>query len=408
MLGLSIGKPDFFPTLEEIARELDEVDAATFALSASLLALALVLRRFARAVPGALVVVVLAIVLSVTLDLEDHGVAVVGDLDGGLPSPEFPSVGFQGILDLLLPAVTIALVSFADTIALTRSYARMRNEPLDPNRELAGLGGANLIAGFTQAFPVGSSASRTTLNASSGGGSQLVGLVALVIVGVVLLVGTRLIEPLPTAALGVVVTVAALGLLDVRSIWRLRHVRADEVALATVAALGVLLFGVFGGVVVAVGLSIGLFVYRTVRPHDAVLGRVDDIDSYHDVERYTDATVLPGLIVYRFDATLFFPNADHFRQQVLALVEDADPPARWLMVNAETFVYIDSTAIDTLTDLHAELTDRGVSLMFAKVKGELLEIFEETGFLDVLGRENVFPTVRAGVAAFAGADRPES
>jgi SulP family sulfate permease len=400
MLGLSISAEKFFPSLKEIIEELGEVHRGTVLLSTVLLVFALVLRRYVPKVPAALAVVVVAIVLSEVLDLQERGIAVVGSLQQGLPRPKVPHVGLGGVFDLLLPAVAIALVSFADTIALTRVYASKHGRRINPNRELAGLGGANVLAGLTQAFPVGSSGSRTALNDEAGGSSQIVGLAALVIVAVILVVGTPLIEPLPKAALGVVVTVAALGLFDIRSIWRLRRVRDAEVGLAAAATAGVLAFGVFGGVLVAVGLSIGMFLYRAVRPHDALLGAVDDIDGYHDIERHEGAAVVPGLIVYRFDATLFFPNAEYFRQRVLALTAAADPPAEWFMVNAETFVYVDATAMDALKELRAELASKGVLLAFARVKGRLAEIFTETGFMDELGPENVFPTVRTGVEAY--------
>ena len=405
LLGLSVSATDFFPILREVISELADVDRLTAVLSISLFGLAFLLRRFIPKVPATLVVVVVAIIASVLLDLEEQGVAVVGEVDAGLPPLGLPSVGFDHVVDLLLPASAFALIAFADTIASARTYAVKNGYEIDPNRELAGLGGANLASGISAAFPISGSGSRTALNDSTGGSTQLVGIATAALVAVIALFATPLIEPLPDAALGVVVVVAAIGLFEVSSVWRLRRVRDAELGLAVVALVGVLLFGVLGGVAVAVGLSIAVFVYRSVRPHDAVLASVDDVDGYHDIVRYADAETLPGLVVYRFDAPLFFANAEYFRERVLALV-DAERSLEWFVLNAEAFTYVDATAIDALRQLHADLAGRGVVLAIARLKGRQQEIFEKTGVTEQIGRDRFFPTVRAGVDAFRA--RPET
>jgi sulfate permease, SulP family len=403
LLGISVSEADFFPIVWEVLGELGDTHRRTAILSVLLLALAFGLRRFVPRIPATLAVVVVAIVASELFDLERRGVAVVGDVDGGLPPLGFPDLRVGDVGDLLLPASAFALVAFADTIASARTYAIKNGYEIDPNRELAGLGGANLASGISGAFPVSASGSRTALNDATGGRTQFVGLMTAVVVALLALFATPIIEPLPKAALGVVVVLAALGLFNVSSIWRLRHVRVAEVALAVVAVVGVLVFGVLGGVAVAIALSIAVFVYRTVRPHDAVLGAVDDVDGYHDIERYELARTVPGLIVYRFDAPLFFANAEHFRQQVRRLVHAGEKPD-WFMVNVEAFIYLDATAIDTLKQLQGELAGEGVILAFARLKGRQREIFAETGLTEQVGEAYFFPTVRAGVAAFQARD----
>lgn len=404
LLGVSVTEADFFPIVWEVLSELDDAHRGTVILSAVLLALAFALRRFVPRIPATLVVVVAAIAASELFDLDRRGVAVVGDVEGGLPSLGFPDVRVGDVVDLLLPASAFALVAFADTIASARTFAIQNGYEIDPNRELAGLGGANLASGVSGSFGVSASGSRTALNDATGGRTQFVGLMTAIVVAVIVLFATPLIEPLPKAALGVVVVLAALGLFNVASIWRLRHVRVAEVALAVFALVGVLAFGVLGGVAVAIALSIAIFVYRTVRPHDAVLGAVDDVDGYHDIERYELARTVPGLVVYRFDAPLFFANAEYFRQQVRRLVGAGEKPA-WFLVNAESFIYLDATAIDTLKQLQHELADLGITLAFARLKGRQREIFQETGLTEQVGAEHFFPTVRAGVAAFEARDR---
>jgi sulfate permease, SulP family len=403
LFGLDIESDDFFPTLEEFFRELGKSHWSTVLLSAGLLALIFVLRRVVPMVPATLVAVVVAGVLSELFDFEGRGIAVVGDIAAGLPDLGLPDVGLDDVTDLALPAVGLALVAFGDTVATARTYAAKNRYEVDANRELAGLGASSIAAGFSQAFPVSASGSRTALNDSSGGSSQVVCLIAAAIVAVIAAVATPLIEPLPKAVLGVVVVAAAIGLLDFHGIVRLRRVRDAEAGLAVAALAGVLVFGVLGGLAFAVALSIGVFVYRSVRPHDAVLGSADDVDRYVDVERVPVAHVVPGLIVYRFDAPLYFPNALYFRDQVRELVDSADPPPRWLVLNAEAVVYIDSTAVDMLRELQRELADRGIVFAIARAKGMLRDVFDSTGLTRAIGSEHLFPSVRAAVRAFEGA-----
>ena len=393
LLGISVEVDDFFAVVWEVLSELGDANGPTVLLSACLLAAAIAVRRFLPVLPPSLVVLALALVIAALADLEDHGIAVVGEVEGGLPSFGLPGIGGSDFVDLLLPAAAFSLVAFADLVATVRTFAQKHGYEVDANRELTAIGGANLIGGLTSAFPVSSSNSRSAVNDSAGARSQGAVIVAAAVVGLFLLFAMPLIEPLPKAALGVIIVVAAAGLINIHSIWRLRRVRPAEVALALVAFGGVLVFGVVGGVVVAIALSIGVFLYRAARPHDAVLGRVDDVDGYHDIARWEGAETVPGLLVYRFDAPPFFVNADYLRQRVLALA-DATEDVEWLVLNAEAWTYLDATAIDVLARLQVELEQRGIALCFARLKGRQREIFEETGLIAQIGPDRLFPTVR--------------
>jgi SulP family sulfate permease len=400
LFGVPIEADDFFPTLWEVVSEIGDADTGTVVLSAALLALVLGLRAISPRIPGSLVCVAVATAASELFDFSEHGIAVVGPIAGGLPQIAAPDASFGDLTTLALPAAGLALVAFADTVATARSYAARNGYEVDANRELAGLAGANVSAGLTGAFAVSSSGSRTALADASGGTSQVVSLVAAGVVALFAAFATGLVEPLPKAALGVVVVAAALSLFNLGGIWRLRRVRAAETGLAVVALVGVLLFGVLSGLVIAAALSAGVFVYRSIRPHDAVLGSDPDIDGYHDVTRSAAPQTVPGLIVYRFDASIYFPNALYFRDQVRALIAAADPPPRWFMLNAEAVTYVDATAIDMLRDLQAELAEAGIVFAIARAKGMLRDVFASTGLDSVVGAENFHPSVRAGVAAF--------
>ena len=244
-----------------------------------------------------------------------------------------------------------------------------------------------------------SSNSRSAVNDATGARSQLAVIIAAIVVGIFLLFAMPLIEPLPKAALGVIIIVAAIGLIDLRGMWRLRHVRNAEVGLALSAFVGVLLFGVLGGVVIAIALSVGVFLYRAARPHDAVLGAIEGIDGYHDIARFTDAQTIPGLVIYRFDAPPFFVNAEYLRQRVLELA-GSSPGVEWLVMNAEAWTFLDATAIDALKQLHADLEQAGVTLCFARLKGREREIFADTGLTNQVGESRFYPTVQSAVTAF--------
>jgi SulP family sulfate permease len=399
LFGITVDVDEFFPIIREVIGDLGDANGPTVLLSAVLLAAAIAVKRFLPVVPPSLVVLALALAIAAAVDLEARDIAVVGEVESGLPSFGLPDVHVADFVDLLLPAAAFALVAFADLTGTVRTFAKKHDYEVDPNRELTAIGGANVVGGLTGAFPVSSSNSRSAVNDAVGAKSQGAVIVAAALVAIFLLFAMPLIEPLPKAALGVIIVVAAAGLINVRSIWRLRHVRPAETGLALVAFGGVLVFGVLGGVAVAIALSIGVFLYRAARPHDAVLGRVEDVDGYHDIERWPGAEVVPGLLVYRFDAPPFFVNAEYLRNRVLALVDAADN-LRWLVLNAEAWTYLDATAIDALRQLRADLEKRGITLCFARLKGRQREIFEETGLTAEIGADRFFPTVRAAVAAF--------
>ncbi|MFJ7964092.1 SulP family inorganic anion transporter [Streptomyces sp. NPDC096324] len=400
LVGIKVEAGDFFPTLWRVVRRLPDASMTTVALSGGVLALILLLKHFTPRVPGSLVAVVLAIIVSAVFHLENHGIAIVGDLKGGLPALGLPRIGRQDLNDLVLPAVGLALVTFADGNAIARAFANKNGYEVSANQELVALGASNALSGLSGAFPIGSSGSRTALSDASGGRTQIVNLTALVVIAMIAAFATPLIAPLPQAALGAVVTAAALSLFDFGAIWRLRRIRDTEAALACAALVAVLALGVLKGLLVAVGLSIGVFVYRTVRPHDAILGHLQDIDSYRDIEKNEHAHTQPGLVVYRFDGPLYFPNVPFFTTRVTELTHDAQPAVRWVVVNVEAVTYIDATAVDALAQLHSDLAARGTLLAFARPKAFLRRIFADTLLTDQVGEANLFPTVRAAVAAF--------
>jgi high affinity sulfate transporter 1 len=361
--------------------------------------LVLALQRWLPAVPAVLVMVVASIVAASVFHLADHGVDLVGELPRGFPPPTIPTFPLEDLGPLIAGALGIALVSLADTISTSSSFAERTGQEVDGDQEMIGIGTANLAAGLFQGFPVSTSGSRTAVAERAGARSQLTGVVgaALIVVTIVLLPG--LFRNLPQPALAAVVVTAAFSLADVTGVRRLWQQRRTEFSLMLAAFLGVALLGVLPGIAVAVALSILNVFRRAWRPYSTVLGHPDGVEGYHDLRSYPDAELVPGLVVYRFDAPLIFANAPTFREDVRRLAA-ADPPPRWILVAAEPMTDVDTTAADMLEDLDAELNARGISLAFAELKDPVRRKIERYELTRTIDPTKFFPTVEVGVAAF--------
>lgn len=291
-------------------------------------------------------------------------------------------------------------MTFTDTSVLSRTYAARNRFRVDPNRELIGLGGANLAAGLLRGFPVSSSSSRTPVAESAGARTQLTGVVGALAIVALLVAAPGLLQNLPVTALAAVVVSAALRVLDfgaVRAFYKFRH---SDFVLSLVALCGVLVFGALTGIALAVTLSLLDFVRRAWRPHDAILGRADGVKGYHDVRRYPSARQIPGLLLFRWDAPLFFANAETFRGRVVAAVREAASPVRWVVIAAEPITDVDTTAADILEELDKELATAGVELAFAEMKDPVKDRLERYGLQKRIGREFFFPTIGVAVKAF--------
>jgi len=318
----------------------------------------------------------------------------------GLPAIGIPAVSWSDLLTLFPTALGIALISFADTSVISHAFAARRGERVDADRELAALGVVNVVAGLVGGFASSGSATRTPVAEQAGSRTQVTGLVGAGVILLLLVVVPGMLAPVPTAALAAVVISAALGLFDVEGLRRLWRQRRSELGLALVAFLAVAVFGALPGIGVAVGLSLLNFIRHAWRPHDAILGRVANYKGYHDIRRHPEARLVPGLILYRWDAPLFFANADLFREHALEIVDHAPPPVRWLAVTSEPVTDIDTTAADMLDELITELARRGVELHFADMKGHVKDRLRTYGLFDRLGADSFHPTVGGVVKAY--------
>ncbi|MFB7708286.1 SulP family inorganic anion transporter [Streptomyces sp. NPDC056105] len=361
--------------------------------------LILVLQRWLPKVPAVLVMVVMAIAAAALFELGNHGVDLVGELPHGFPPFTVPDVRVSDLAPLFAGALGIALVSLADTISNASAFAARSGQEVRGNQEMAAIGAANLAAGLFQGFPVSTSGSRTAVAERAGARSQLTGVVGAALIVLMLVLAPGMFRDLPQPALAAVVITASLSLADVRGAVRLWQQRRTECLLAVAAFLGVALLGVLEGIAIAVALSVLNVFRRAWWPYNTVLGRVEGLEGYHDIRSYPHAEQLPGLVIVRFDAPLFFANAKAFRDEVRRLAR-TDPGPRWIVVAAEPMTDVDTTAADVLEDLDRELNAEHVHLVFAELKDPVRHKIERYELTRTIDPRHFFPTVEAAVAAF--------
>ena len=397
LFGFSTDGDDFIEDVRAFFQGLDQTDAAALAVGVAVLVVLLGLPRLTTKVPAVLVAVVGATVVSALLGLSDEGVATVGVLPAGVPSPSLPWTSASDIGPLLVAAVGITMVSLTDTIATAASFAARRGDEVEPDQEMIGMGAANITAAFFQGFAVSTSGSRTAVAEESGAKSQVTGLVGAGVVVVLLLFLNGLLADLPQSALAAVVIAAALSLMDFAVLGRYLKVRRSAFVLSLVATAGVIFLGVLEGIVLAIVLAVLLFFKRSWWPHGAVLGRVSDSEGWHSVDFYPEAEQLPGIVVYRWEAPLFFANAGAFRQQVRHLVHEHRPV--WLVLQCEAITDIDVTAAEMLRLLDDEMNEAGVHIAFAEMRTRLQDLTLRYGLLETLDADHFYPTLETALAA---------
>jgi SulP family sulfate permease len=406
LTGIDVDVEGFGRELGYVARHLDQVHVPTLVLGATTAAAMIVGSVLFPRAPIALIGMLGATAVAALLDLDAHGVRLVGDIPAGLPTPGLPHLGGHDLVALLGPALGVAFVGYTDNILTARAFASRRAERIDARRELLALGAANLGAGLMRGFPVSSSGSRTAIGSAVGSRTQLTGFATVAATVLAILVARPVLEAFPAPALGAVVVYAATKLVDVRELRRFAGFRRSELVLALATTVAVLAVGVLWGVLVAVGLSVLDLLRRVARPHDAIEGLVPGLAGMHDVDDYPSAEVVPGLLVYRYDSPLFFANVEDFRTRALAAVASAAVPIEWFVLNTEAIVEVDITAVDALESLRKELADRGITFALARVKQDLRDALEPSGLPARIGSDLLFPTLPTAVAAFRSRASP--
>lgn len=400
LTGVSIEADTFLPRFRRFFGNLDDVHAGTLAMGLATLALILLLRWKTPRVPGALVAVTAATAISALFNLSEHGIAVVGEIPAGLPGLAWPHVTGDDLGRLLPVALGIALVGYTDNILTARSIATRLRYRVDANQELAGLAAINVAAGFSGGFPISSSASRTAVPASLGSHTQLVGIVAGTFLAVSLLLLRPVLAEIPQPALAAVIVAAAVAIIDVAGFaWLARFSRA-ELLLAAAATLGVMIFDVLTGVLVAVALSLLVALGKLARPHDAVLGEGLGLDGWVDADAYEGSTTLEGLLVYRFDAPLFFANVSWFRQRLRRAMDRNPGAEHWVVIDFEGIGSVDATAVEGLCELVDELHEEGIVVGTARAHDVVVRQLRRGGVIERIGEVNLHATINQAVRAF--------
>jgi len=372
----------------------------TFLVGAGTLAVILVLNGSKR-VPGILIAVVIATAVVGGLGLAAGGeVAVLGSLPQGLPAFTIPWITRADLVPVLIGGCTVALLSFADTSVLSRVYAARTHSRVDPNQEMVGLGVANLAAGLFQGFPVSSSASRTPVAEAAGARTQLTGVIGALAVGLLLLTAPDLLATVPISALAAVVIAAAIGLFESADLRRIYRIQRWEFWLSIACTVGVVVLGAIPGIGLAIVIAVIEFLWDGWRPYSTVLGRAEGVKGYHDIRRFPAARQVPGLILFRWDAPLFFANAEVFRDRVLGAIATSPTPVQWLVVTAEPVTSVDVTSADMLAELDETLRAAGIELCFAEMKDPVKDKLKRFGVFARLGEELFFPTVGSAVSSY--------
>jgi high affinity sulfate transporter 1 len=403
LFGFSIDGAGPIRDLVHIAQSIvgGKANWTSFEVGAGTLVAILLLKPYKR-IPGLLLAVIAATLVVGMMNLDvAAGVKVLGPLPQGLPSFALPMISYAHLHDIIIGGCAVAMVAFADTSVLSRTYAAKMRTPVDPNQEMIGLGAANLAAGLFQGFPISSSSSRTPVAETAGAKTQITGVVGAVAVALLLLFAPNLLKDLPSSALAAVVIASAVGLFEFADLRRIFRIHQWEFWLSMVCFAGVAQFGVIYGIGIAIGIAILEFLWDSWRPNYAVLGRVAGIRGYHDVTRYPEARRVPGLVLFRWGAPLFFANAELFHQRVLEAVAQSPAPVRRILITAEPVTDIDVTSADMLAELEHGLTESGIELRFAEMKDPVkdklrrFELFERFG-----GEANFYATIGAAVDAY--------
>ncbi len=429
LTGVAVSGESFGPQVWSFAHDIGHARAGDTVISVVVIAFLFTVRTRWTWLPGPLVAVLGATAVSALFGLGRHGVALTGAIPGALPAPRIPSVSWHDVRNLVAPAAGILTVSFSEVVLTGRAFEHEVGGTARANAELLALGAAHASAGLLRGFPVSSSVSRTAIASATGARSQVFSLTSLAVVLVALLAARPVLGAIPDAALAGIVIYAAGRLIDIAAFRRLAAFRRSEVVLALAACAGVLGFGILYGVLAAVGLSVAELVRRVSRPHGAILGLVPGIAGMHDIGDYPQAQTVPGLVVYRYDAPLFFANAQDFRRRALAAAARAVPAAgqeggaaqlageqageliaagsghavgqaRWFVLNAEANIEADYTALEAVEDVRAELVRRGTVFALSHVKAELLEDLRKFGLVAKVGADRIFPTLPTAVAAY--------
>lgn len=392
---------DFLPGLLLFVRDMELIQVPTMIVGFASLALLFILHKYVPKIPAPLVVLFLAIVLSGLLDFEAMGIHIVGEIPAGMPPFGLPEgMTLAKVMSLLGGAVGVALVAFAESVAIARAFGVKFGYEVNANQELLAVGAANVGAGFSGGFVGNGSMSRTSASVTAGGQSQMVALIGAVAIFITALAFTPLFYHLPEATLGAIVIHAVWHSIRLSKVTQYRSITNLDFATAVIAAVGVLFLGLLEGLLLAAGLGLVVLLFNTKRRSTHVLGQAPGTHVFRSLEHYPDGETFPGLMILRFDGTLFFANSPDFVTALRKSVADTQPPPRVILLDCESMNDIDATAVITLVELEKDLARSGVDLRLARVKTDVQNVMRRADLEKAIPAEHWYLTVREGVEAF--------
>ncbi|WP_299531934.1 SulP family inorganic anion transporter [Ulvibacterium sp.] len=403
LLGISVENGNYFHELiGDILAKASETNTLDFAIGGLGILIIVLLKKWNPKIPGILLVVLLGILAVFALQLESYGVHIVGPIPKGLPSFQIPRIQLEGIWNTWPIALTLALVGYMEAISIGKSLeGKNGKETLDANQELVALGSSNIIASFFQSYPIGASFSRSAINQGSGAKTNLASVFSVILVVIALLFLTPIFYHLPNAILASIIMVSVFGLIDMEYPRRLLVYRKDEFAVLVVTFLITLFVGIPQGILIGVLFSLILMVYKSSKPHFAVLGRIRESDYYRNIDRFGNEIELRDeLLIVRFDAPLYFGNKDYFKKQLYKHIKAKGKELQAVILNAEPMNYIDSTATQMLVRIIEELHQKNIQFYIARATGPTRDIIFSSALIEVLGKESLFARTKEAVDYF--------
>jgi SulP family sulfate permease len=399
LFGVEKGEGNVFQKFIYIIKQLPEANWTTFAVGAGALALLFLLPRWNKKIPAGLVVLFASIIISVVFKLNaNYGVAVAGVLPQGLPSLSLPKVPLNTIVEMILPAIGIFLVAYSEALGVAREFGEKHHYEVDPNQELNAHAITNLASGLFGGMIAAGSMSCSAVKEGAGGRSQVTNIVAWVVTLVTLLFLTPLFTDLPEAVLAALIIHAIWHIITARKLEKIRSVSKTEFGLAVITLLGVLFIDVLQGMLIGLIASVLLVIYQSSRPHIASLGRVPGIlGAYSSLDRHPENTAVPGTLIIRLDAPIYYANALTVRERVKTLIAETQPPPHAIVLDFAGQDYLDITSSEMLKGLVVELKDQGIDIYVAEVHAPVMEFSQRMGLLEMIGEDHIFPTVDAAV-----------
>jgi high affinity sulfate transporter 1 len=399
LFGVEKGEGNVFEKFFAVIQQLPEANWVAFVVGASALALLFLLPRWNKKIPAGLVVLFGSIAASVALDLNaSYGVEVAGVLPQGLPTISLPAVSLRTINEMIIPAIGIFLLAYSEGLGVAREFAEKHGYEVDPDQELYAHAFTNFASGLFGGMIAAGSMSSSAVKESAGARTQIANLVAWVVTIVTLLFLTPLFKSLPEAVLAALIIHAVWHILTARKLEKIRRVSRNEFWLGVLTLAGVLFIDVFEGMIIGLVASLLLVIYHSSRPHLASLGRIPGVPGgYSDLKRHPENTAVPGILIVRLDAPIYYANALTVREWVKAQIADTQPTPRAVVMDAAGQDSLDITSAEVLKGLLVELKEKGIDYYVAELHAPVRESGQREGLLDLIGENHIFPTVDAAV-----------